>query len=597
MRATNGKLTDFLSTANRQYRIPAFQRPYAWEKENVKKLCQDVVSVSRDQERPCHFIGSVIYLPQSQFSTQINECFVIDGQQRLTTISLLLLALADYSRSFYSYSDYQKASTRYEQISELYLINKFVDGASKYKLRLGDADFSAYQKLFEWQQYKEKKGRKEAGEKPIVSSDVEKNLVWKHFHWICGWLKDEKLEPNEVMKGICKLLLIDIPLDKNDNAQLVFETVNSTGKPLNEAQKIKNYILMNVLPEEQEKLYKNVWQPMEQALTEKELDDLIRYYLTVQMEEKVPKEYYETFKNFLSNKSNKGSVISEINKYYEHYLRWKKAETTSKDSVDQLIANIKVSKQDITTPVILKILDNLQSGRCTIDQTKKILAMIESYWMRRAICDLPSNTAGTVTITMLKNLGNNNEVDNMIEMFVQLTEAQKMPEDDEIKSKLYEVSIYRKPFAKILLDRIEAHENKEYFHFGNYTIEHIMPQHIQSHEELYARTDLTDSMKEKLDWATDLGENWQQIYKKYLDTIGNLTLTGFNSEYQNYRFQYKKEMKNGYRESPIRLTSQMVANKEKWGEAEIRERSDEMAKIICDIWRYPKKETETGKET
>lgn len=154
MQATNSQLTNFIGAA-KQYCIPIFQRPYSWDNEDVKKLLDDIISVADDNRRPCHFIGSVIYLPKSQFASQINQCAVIDGQQRLTTISLILLALADYSRSYYSEQDYSKANTRYEQISELYLINKFGDGDLKYKLKLCGDDFSAYKKLFEIEEWKE----------------------------------------------------------------------------------------------------------------------------------------------------------------------------------------------------------------------------------------------------------------------------------------------------------------------------------------------------------------------------------------------------------------------------------------------------------
>ena len=202
---------------------------------------------------------------------------------------------------------------------------------------------------------------------------------------------------------------------------------------------------------------------------------------------------------------------------------------------------------------------------------------------------MPSNTAGVVCFTMLKNLGKTQYVDDFIQSIYDLTWAQRMPKDDEMKNKLYEVAIYGKDFARRLLDRMEAHENKDYSHSSNHSIEHVMPQTVQSHDALYARNDLTDAQKEKIDWAIDLGDDWQQIHQKYLNTIGNLSLTGFNAEYQNYRFKYKKEMKDGYRESPIRLTSKTIAKKDKWGEYEIRERSDKMCEIICDIWKYPQK--------
>ena len=587
MQAINSALTKFIGASDNQYCIPIFQRPYSWELNDVSKLLEDIIAVSEDTDRPCHFIGSVIYLPQSQFASQIKPCSVIDGQQRLTTLSLIFLALAHYSRDFYESSVYKESETRYEQISELYLLNKFGKGDLRYRIKLCGDDFTAYKKLFEIEEMEEKSD--DTREEVIINDKIKANRVYTNYTFICKMLKNQKKNPQSIIEGIRKLLLVDIPLNVEDNAQLVFETVNSTGRPLTEAQKIKNYILMTVKPEKQEELYQDCWLPMEKGLKSFEFDDFFRYYMTVKLEKQIPKKYYDDFKEYAkTSKSSTIIIVQEIKRYYDYYIRWKNAEQ-SKNDVDTLIANIKATGQYKVTPVILKVLNDMNDGLCTTCQAKNVLKVIETYWMRRMICGFPSNTAGTVCFNMLKNTGKVNYVDDFIQGIYELTWAQRMPDDDTVKSKLHEVEIYGKGFERILLDRMESHENKDYIHSSNHSIEHVMPQTISSHDELYARNDLSDIQKEKLDWALDLGEKWQQIHQKYCNTIGNLTLTGFNSEYKNYRFIYKKEMKNGYSESPIRLTLKTIANKEKWGEIEILERSDEMAKIICDIWKYPKK--------
>ena len=581
MQATNSQLTDFIGAA-KQYCIPIFQRPYSWGKNDVKKLFEDILSIADDKKRPCHFIGSVIYLPTTPFVSQITRCYIIDGQQRLTTLSLTLLALADYSREYYSDSDYKESSTRYEQISELYLINKFGKGELKYKLKLSGDDFQAYKKLIEIQEKKES-----STETVTVPVNLKNCLVFRNFDDICRLLKRRRINPEKVIEGIGKLLLVDIPLNPDDNAQLVFETVNSTGKPLTEAQKIKNFILMTVPLDKQDELYEECWHPMEKNLSETEFDTFFRYYMTVKLKAQINNSYYDSFKEYVTDcGSDTMTIVQEIKRFHEHYLRWKNAEK-SDNVIDVCISQIKSTEQNKVTPVILKVLDDIKNKRCSFEDAKKVLTVIESYWMRRAICALPTNTAGAVCFTMLKNLGKPHYYQDFIKAIHNLTMAQRIPKDDEMKKTLYEVSIYGKSFARKLLDRMEAHENKEYSHSSNHSIEHIMPQTIQSHEELYARTDLTDSQKERIDWAIDLGENWQEIHEKYLNTIGNLTLTGFNPEYQNFRFQNKKEMKNGYKESTIRLTSLTLANLEKWGEEEIRNRSEIMSEIICDIWKYP----------
>ena len=314
--------------------------------------------------------------------------------------------------------------------------------------------------------------------------------------------------------------------------------------------------------------------------------------MTVKLKRQVSSKYYDEFKNFvrMSTVSTK-SIVEEIKRYYDHYVRWKNADNST-NPIDVIISSIKKTGQNKVTPVILQVLDDLKNAKCTVEQAKKILTVIEAYWWRRMICGLPSNTAGAVCFTMQKNLGKANYADDFIKCIFNLTWAQRMPDDTELKSLLHEATIYGKGFDRLLLDKMEMHENKDYAHSSNHSIEHVMPQTVFSHDVLYARTDLSDEKKEKLDWATDLGNDWEQIHNKYLNTIGNLTLTGFNSEYQNYRFSYKKNMTDGYSQSPIRLTSKSIAVKEKWGADEIIERADKLAEIIADIWKYPAKPTD-----
>lgn len=589
MQARNNQLSVFFN-GQIQYCIPIFQRSYSWEKKQAIKLLSDIIAIARDDRRPCHFIGSVIHLPVSQFAAGINPHFVIDGQQRLTTISLLLLALSEYSMSYFSQEDYRNAETRFEQLSELHLVNRFALGEDYYKLKLQSNDFVVYKKLLT-----HVKQRTDRTEEPVVefTSSDKLNPVYRNYHCLLDELKTWNLHPSIILKGFYKLLFVDIPLDKEDNAQLVFETVNSTGQKLNESEKITNYILMTVPPEEQDALYSENWKPMVDSLrSAEELDKFIRYYLTIKLERKIGKEYYEQFKDFAQSDSRStSSIVMEMKQYCAHYQIWKDTSASSTSEIHRTLARIKDTKQDLVIPVVLRVLEHLRIGTCTQKEALSVLCIIESFWMRRLICDLPSNSVSSVCILMLKNLGKAPFVKTFSKALLNVTYAQRMPTDEEIKSKLHEVPIYdlRPDFTRDLLDRIEAYENSDYTHSSNHEIEHIMPQSIQSHEELYARTDLSDAMKRKMDWASDLGADWQQIQKKYLHTLGNLTLTGkdHNIKYKNYRFIEKKTMQDGYATSPIRLTSETLSNLDTWGEKEILTRSDKLAAIICDIWKYP----------
>lgn len=573
MQATNSQLIDFIG-ASKQYFIPIFQRDYSWDTDDCIKLLSDTICIAEDNSRPCHFIGSIIYLPNSQFASTITECAIIDGQQRLTTISLMLLALAHYSKEYYeNESDYEKSDTKLEQIKEMYLINKFGKNHLKYKLRLNGEDFKAYKHLVD------------TGE---CLSDCEGNKVIENYKSLLSSMRSQKVDPAVVLKGIHKLLLVDIPLNREDNAQLVFETVNSTGKSLTETQKIKNYILMTVAPEEQEDLYNHYWAPMEKQLEADELESFFRYYLTVKTKSQISVSYYNDFKEYLSTtRIPTKDCILDAKQFFNLYIEWRKASADSSSPVDRLVFKIKATKQDKITPTILQIKYDVKFGKCSVDEAIDVLTAIESYFMRRKLCNFPTNTAGSVCNTMLKNLGKEKYYNGFIKILPLLTYAQRMPSDEELIRDLRTTQFYGKDHARYVLDVIEAHENKDYVHSAKHSIEHIMPQTIRSHEELYADESIPDEKKEKTDWAIDLGDNWEYVYKKYVNTLGNLTLTGFNSEYQNYRFKYKRDMEDGYSSSPIRITANTLPQKEKWGETEINERSDWLSNIIVDIWKYP----------
>lgn len=576
MQATNSQLTDFIG-ATKQYSIPIFQRPYSWEQSDCLKLLADVIAVAKDEKRPCHFIGSVIYLPKSQFASAINECAVIDGQQRLTTLSLLLLALSDYAKTYYpTQEEYDESETNIDQIKEMYLINKFGKGDLKYKLKLQGTDFRVYKQLLI--------DRK-------LPDGVRESRVHSNYLAMLRELNNNKehLDPEIILSGIRKLLLVDIPLNPEDNAQLVFETVNSTGRPLTEAEKIKNFILMTVAPDEQDELYHDCWAPMETSLSRNEFDTFFRYYLTIKLRKQINNKYYSEFKEYVSKSSlSTKDVVKEVKRYFDYFQRWK-ASQLHNTPIDNAISGIKESQQDKVTPLVLEVLHDFYEKKCSAEEAEAVLRIVESYWMRRRICGLPSNTAGAVCFSMLKGLGQDHYVDRFISCIRSLTWAQRMPTDGEMKNLLHTTPIYKKSFARFLLDKLEAHENKDYTHSEHHSIEHIMPQTIHSHDELYARTDISTEMKEKLDWAVDLGDDWEKTHTTYLNTLGNLTLTGFNAEYQNYRFTYKKTMQDGYDSSPIRITRSTLASVSSWGEQEIITRSDMLAEIIADIWKYPVK--------
>ena len=337
---------------------------------------------------------------------------------------------------------------------------------------------------------------------------------------------------------------------------------------------------MTVPPDEQDDLYNEYWLPMEKSLSAY-FDSFFSYYVSLKIRKRVGKEYYNTFKEFIqSSKTGTTEAVKEISRFSKHFLRLKN--NSGSKPIDVIINNILSTDQLLITPTLMQILDDVETKKCSTSDAIKVLEIIEAYWIRRALCNLPSNTAGTVCFIMLKNLGKANYVKDFCEAILKLTPAQRIPDDIELARKLKDTPLYGKSICRMVLDRIEAHENKDYTHSSNHTIEHIMPQTIKPSSEIPV------DKKEKYDWASDLGENWEQIHKTYVDTIGNLTLTGFNSKYQNYRFVVKRDMKDGYKQTPIRI-SKSLGDLDKWSEEEIISRSAQLAQIIAQIWKYPKK--------
>lgn len=573
MKAVNVDFVDFIGS-KAQYLIPIYQRKYSWELVDCKRLFDDIINVAKDSKRPCHFIGSIIYLAKDeiQHASAIKEYLVIDGQQRLTTLALLLLALGRYTLKKCTADGVEDTNlpTSLNAIMEDYLVNKREQGDLYFKMKLGNEDFSNYKQLI----------------KKINEADLETRpgtRIFANYNYFLSRMEKERIAPQTIFEGIKKLVVIDTCLAPEDNPQLVFETVNSTGRELTVPDKIRNFILMTVSPADQNRLYADYWHPMELSLgvttrgEEWRFSTFFKYYMSVVTRKRVGNDYYNDFKDyyFRSSHDSTESLVRHIYRFSKHYLLWEKS---SEDScgVDYALYKIKSLGQHNITPAILRVIDDLSNGLISESDAIKVLSIIESYWARRRLCELPTNTAGPVCIVILKSLGAGRYVDNVIQTIIsKLTPAQRMPSDNEMLQTMHTRNIFEDSYWKRrLLDLLEKHESREYVHNDAFSVEHIMPQTIRE-------TDDNDK-----DWIADLGPNWEHIQKTYLHTLGNLTLTGFNTEYSNYRFIVKRDMKDGYAHTPIRISA-MLADLDTWGEKEIIERCDELTKIILDIWKYP----------
>ena len=483
----------------------------------------------------------------------------------------MLLALGDYTRAkIVDDVDYNKATTSLEKLSRRYLTNEDETGDTYYKVRLNEEDFYAWMKLLE---------------NRTKPDDIKRSKIFENYGIIYKALCDSNVEPQLVYDGIKKLRLVDICLVPEDNAQLVFETVNSTGLPLSTADKIRNFLLMTVEPSKQTKLYLEYWHPMEKALgmesgESSQFESFFNYYMTSVLQRQLVGDYYDVFKNYYYENKAAGTegIVKQIHQYSKYYTEWNTASDKG-TRIQRALFKVRKTGQFKITPAILKLLSDRNDGLIVDDDVVEILTIMESYWMRRAICALPTNTAGPVCISMLKSLNATNQLKSFKANLFSLTWAQRMPSDTEIKDTLKTLKIYSLSSSrtKTILDKLENNRRKEYVPTSEYTIEHIMPQTLSD------------------DWKSDLGADANRIHETYVHTIGNLTLTGYNSEYQNKRFSDKVDCTDkagnaiGYRHTPIKISSYLTTVS-KWGEDEILARAEMLSDELITIWKYPKKD-------
>lgn len=586
MNIVGGDISSFLGE-KAQYQIPIYQRKYQWEKSHCERLLDDIIAVANDEKRKKHFIGSIIYMSidEAQNVSGLKKYYVIDGQQRLTTLSIFLVALGRYVEEYLSDEELKKSKITLDALKEDYLVNKRFkeDGDDYYKVRLTDEDFDVYKSLINDQSLPE---------------DIEYSQVFENYKTFLNCMKKSNVNPSIIFAGFNKLAIGDVSLVPDDNAQLVFETVNSTGLELSVPDKIRNFVLMGATPEMQKKIYNTYWHPMELLFGldkqgVKEFENFFYYYVGILTKAKMESDYYDVFKRYFLSIENSEveNEIAKIKRFAKHYKKWLDSDIKSEE-IEKIFFNIKQTGQWKVTPVVLLIYDNYTTGILSKDDASSMLEYIESYIIRRKLCGIAANSSGDAYVTFLKNVESK---ESFINGFKYLTEAQRFPTDEELFRVLRTANIYQdyKGNVRTLLERMEMSLNKDYSHNELHTIEHIMPQTVESHDDLYARTDISDEEKENRDWATDLGKEWKRIHDTYVHTIGNLSLTGYNTEYKNYRFIIKRDAEKeesgkryGYKYSSINLSSSL-AKLEQWGETEIIERAKEMTEIIIKIWGYP----------
>ena len=561
MKANETKVEDFLASNKTQFIIPVYQRNYDWSTSQCKQLLDDILEVGTSNKMNAHFIGSIVYVHDDVYtSSRIKELTIIDGQQRLTTLTLIYLVL---HRLAMELNDESLVS----EISETYLINKFASEDEKLKLRPTENNDKAIKYLL----------RSDINEEFLTFSKIIDN-----FNYFKGRITEENYE--FILKGLSKLMFVEVSLDRTkDDPQRIFESLNSTGLELSQADLIRNYILMGLSRRDQNKIYNNYWEVIEKLAKDETLNiskvsDFIRDYLTL-VNNKIPnkgKVYLEFKGNFpttnLEDLEKNLAPIKSLVKFYNKLINPKNE--TDREIRTQL-EYINKLEINVAYPFLMKVYEDYAENVITKDTFIAILEFIQSFVWRRFVVGLPTNALNKIFMTLYEKIELDNYFLSLQKWLLKRSGSQRFPKNKEVieSLKLKDAYNIKSKNRTYFLERLENFENKEPVIIeGNtdITIEHIFPQNPDSK------------------WKVDLGaDEYNLIKENYLNTIGNLTLSGNNGKLGNKSFLFKRDLdKAGYKDSRLWL-NKYLSSTEKWDKVEIEKRFDLLAERFKNIWQYP----------
>lgn len=566
MQAGETTLNKLLNTS-RQFIVPIFQRNYSWQKSQYEQLWFDILRASKFKEKQNHFIGSIVYIDMGTPAGRPQQLLLIDGQQRLTTISILLCAIKDYVQKF----NLETKLINLAKIKNQFLYNSDEIDEDKYKLLLNVQDKETYIKLID---------------NTIFTVNKPATNIIKCYEFFYERIEDfikQYGQIDEIYAGIFKLSLVSISLDKDsDNPQMIFESMNSTGKDLSQTDLLRNYLLMDLTPEKQTRLYKTYWKPMEELFGEdiykndvNKFDYFIRDFLILKSDTgyicKI-NNVYENFKRYyLDNNCEKFAVLKDLFTYAKYYACIDLLQEND-DELKLYWQEFKKLDSHVVYPFLLKLYDDYSRQILIKEDFKKILQVVISYLWRRAICEIPTNSLSKTFATLYQAVDKDDYVNSVIKAFVFKSSYKRFPSDYEVREKLQTKDIYHFRLRKYLLEALENYYHKEPIDLNtaNYTIEHIMPQNIEHN----------------LSWQQMLGEDWQEVHSLYLHSLGNLTITGYNAEMSNKSFVEKVNGESGFKHSHLKL-NESIAQCDVWNKKAIQRRTNILTDIILKIWKYP----------
>lgn len=545
-------ITNFLSQNGQQYKIPVYQRNYEWSKEQCKKLFEDIVQAAKRNQ--LHFTGSIVFQPLAPIKG-INNSIVIDGQQRLTTIYILMKALVDMALS-----DTEKAMPT----AALFNIDQFnqfnLDDTTKVKLKPAKDNNDQLLNLL----YNK-------------HDSIDKNCeIYRNYSYFCDLIKEQQalgLSVSDIYRGIGLLTVAVIQLDANDKAQEIFERINSTGIPLSLADKIRNHVLMTDI--DQDRLYEDYWLKIEKLLPKELISSFFLDYLNIKIDGFAKEnDAYDIFKViFTSENYSNESMLREILHYAEFYHTFLYGSKKYGEEVDSLLKSLQKLKQTTVFLFLFRVFDDYDSGIIDQRELAKVLRFLLNYSIRRLICEVGSNSLRGLYKTLYSRIFARSEnkqhyYDSIVSFFQQLTSKDALPDDKMFITALKQNNLYRKnALCKFLLISIE-NQGKEKLVTDDLSIEHILPQN----------KNLSTA------WQKMLGSDvWKEVQEQYVHTLGNLTLTGYNSELGDLPFTEKKQKLEDADSKVVTLYSDVKVCTT-WNADAIERRADRLAAIIVKLY-------------
>lgn len=555
MKGTTNPILNAFDGNHKTLFIPVYQRNYDWQIKQCERLFQDLEEIITN-DRPKHFFGAVVGKPEGSW-----QWVVIDGQQRLTTVSILMLALSRALRDGDIESDDPELAEKIEL--DFLRVGTHKD-ETKFKLKPVKDDDAAYRRLFG------------PDKEFIAGSNITENYRYFRLQ-----LAKTLYTADQIWGAIGALEVMHLDLEPYDDAQRIFESLNSTGLELKEADKIRNFVLMGHDTRKQTALYENRWNPIEEN-SDFETDGFIRWYLTTKTSS-TPKEQdvYEAFKSFVAKKQiRKEDALDDLYEFSGYYRKLKHAETGN-GKVDGLLRRMNPIRGAVTIPFLMPLLRQVENGETSYDDFYDVLKMIESFVTRRFVVGIATNSLNKIFATAFSDVtklraNGQSYADVFAYTLLRRTGSGRFPSDAEFRDAFFTKDMYslRASWRTYIFDVLENGTSKDTrdiaqaLQDGDISIEHIMPQTLTPV------------------WREELGSDAERIHEIWLNRIGNLTVTGYNSSYSNSAFDTKKTMKDGFDATPYRLND-MVKASQTWGEAQLRERTAELTDTAAEYWQLP----------